>query len=695
MERLSINQQDLWRHERFVERDAEIALFTRYLAEDAPRPRVLYVHGPGGIGKTSLLWELGHVARVRGALCTYLDGRHAAPSPQGFLHALAHALKLGPGESPIEALRGSLGRHVVLLDTCETLDELEGWLYDAFVAQLPRSVLLVLASRKAPSLTLRRSAGWGVVIRPVALGALSGEGSSAYLERRGVPDEQREAVIGFTHGHPLALSLCADVITFGRARAFAPERAPDVIHALVTQFIEQAPSAAHRAALDVCALLRTTTEPALAAVLDAHGADERGLFEWLRGLSFIQSGPSGLFPHDLAREVFIADLRWRNPARFSELFARAIAHYAARIEEVGDRDREVHLDFLFLQCHLPEIRRFFDWRSEADLTVGTATSRDVPHLAAMVAAHEGPESAALAERWLQKAPESALVVRDGDRPAGFSLVVMLDVAKAADLLADPGTAAVLRYLERSAPLRPGQRGLMVRFWMSGDGYQDTRAVSSLLRVVSGAKWMSAPGLSCAFHVFAEPERWGPLAASFNMRRMPDADFTVGGRTYGVIGCDFRLTPHHAWREEMAKKGVAAEAPLAPPPVPAGAVLDREAFGEALRGVLRELHSPRALSESPLLYTELVARRVPAGASPEQRAAVLITAIREAVASLRGGRRGERIHRVLEQTYLRSGLTQAQAAAELRLPFSTYRRHLKEAVGALEEVLWQEDRRSRR
>jgi hypothetical protein len=98
---------------------------------------------------------------------------------------------------------------------------------------------------------------------------------------------------------------------------------------------------------------------------------------------------------------------------------------------------------------------------------------------------------------------------------------------------------------------------------------------------------------------------------------------------------------------------------------------------------------------PLSHTGLIARLAPPIASRELRAEVLVTTIREAVTSLRGGRRGERIHGVLDQTYLRSGLTQAQAAAELRLPFSTYRRHLKEAVEALEEILWQDDLRGRR
>jgi hypothetical protein len=41
--------------------------------------------------------------------------------------------------------------------------------------------------------------------------------------------------------------------------------------------------------------------------------DVHELFEWLRGLSFIESGRLGLYPHDLAREALVADLRWRHP----------------------------------------------------------------------------------------------------------------------------------------------------------------------------------------------------------------------------------------------------------------------------------------------------------------------------------------------------------------------------------------------
>ena len=112
-------------------------------------------------------------------------------------------------------------------------------------------------------------------------------------------------MLDFTRGHPLALSLVADMFAQGRVVQFQAEAAPDIVHTLLQQFVQKVPGPAHRTALEVCALLRVTTEGLLAELLEMPDSHE--LFDWLRGLSFIQSGQGGLFPHDLAREALAAD----------------------------------------------------------------------------------------------------------------------------------------------------------------------------------------------------------------------------------------------------------------------------------------------------------------------------------------------------------------------------------------------------
>ncbi len=76
-----------------------------------------------------------------------------------------------------------------------------------------------------------------------------------------------------------------------------------MVKTLLERFVQRVPSPAHRTALEACALVRVTTELLLGEMLGipASGSTAEGvhgLFEWLRELSFIESGTEGIFPHD-------------------------------------------------------------------------------------------------------------------------------------------------------------------------------------------------------------------------------------------------------------------------------------------------------------------------------------------------------------------------------------------------------------
>jgi hypothetical protein len=50
------------RQRRFVGRSAELELFRAALSRDAPDFAVLHIHGPGGMGKTTLLRAFAQIA---------------------------------------------------------------------------------------------------------------------------------------------------------------------------------------------------------------------------------------------------------------------------------------------------------------------------------------------------------------------------------------------------------------------------------------------------------------------------------------------------------------------------------------------------------------------------------------------------------------------------------------------------------
>ena len=492
------------RHRQFVGRDSERVLFQAALAAPELPFYVLYIFGPGGVGKTTLLGEFAALCRQTETRSTYIDARNVEPSPESFLHALRLALSLTPADAPQDYLAAEARRHVLFVDTYETLAPLDGWLRDVFLLQLPDDVLVVLAGRNPPPPAWRTDPAWQTVMRTLPLRNLRPEEGRVYLAKRGVPDEQHYNVLEFTHGHPLALSLVADVFAQRPDAHFRPEAAPDVIKTLLEQFVQKVPGPAHRVALEACVLVRLMTELLLSEMLGMPDAHE--LFDWLRGLSFIESGRHGLFPHDLAREALVADLRWRNPAWYAELHHRARAYYARCLQQThGQEQQRVLFDYVFLHRDNPMLRPFLEWQESGSLLADTARDNELPALIELVAQHEGEESARWAGHWFARQPQNVVVFRDAEQqPRGLLATVALHQANPDDLHADPATRAAWDYLQHQAPLRPSEAATLFRFWMAADTYQAVGATQSVIFVNVGQYYLNTPGLAFTFFPCAEP-----------------------------------------------------------------------------------------------------------------------------------------------------------------------------------------------
>ena len=81
---------------------------------------------------------------------------------------------------------------------------------------------------------------------------------------------RHDQLIELAHGHPLGLSLLADVVVRG-GEAVADPLTPDLVGTLLRRFVEIVPSGLHRRALEVCAIARVTTEGLLRDVLGGGG----------------------------------------------------------------------------------------------------------------------------------------------------------------------------------------------------------------------------------------------------------------------------------------------------------------------------------------------------------------------------------------------------------------------------------------
>jgi hypothetical protein len=145
----------------------------------------------------------------------------------------------------------------------------------------------------------------------------------------------------------------------------------------------------------------------------------------------------------------------------------------------------------------------------------------------------------------------------------------------------------------------------------------------------------------------------------------------------------------AWQDLLAQREIAASAqaiqtPLVSEPL---VVLSQPEFVSAVRDALQDFSRPDALQNNPLLRSRLVMEQVAANADENQRIAALQSLVLEIAQSLESSPREAKCYRALYHTYLHPAPTQEQAAELLDLPFSTFRRHLKNGMTRVAEILW--------
>jgi hypothetical protein len=666
----------------FVGRAGERELVAAGLAADEPPFAVLFLHGPGGIGKSALLRRLSLDAEAAGALAVVVDGRTVGGTPAAFTAALAAQLGLARGDDPLAVLSDG-PRLVLLVDTFEQCSGLQRWLREDFLPRLPASAVTVIAGREPPEDGWRLDPAWQDMLRVVALRNLPPDDAGLLLAARGVPEEAHARVLSFTGGHPLALCLVAELVRErGDRDAVLRPGAPDVVRALLERFVDDVPSPRHRESLEVCAHVRVTTESLLRTVLDDPAAGE--LFGWLRGRSFVEEGSEGLFPHDLARDVLDAELRWRDPDRYAVLHRRIRDYLAPRLRLPDKDPTRAWRDLMFLHRNNPAFGPFVSSETETTVYEDRAGAADLPAVLWMTEEMEGPESAAVVRHWLDRQPAAVRVYRRPGRPepVGFSMWLRVPAPEPDDLAVDALMTRVWQHVAGTGGLRPGEHVGVLRTFVVPGAYHRPSPAMDLVQVRCAMEWTSRTGPALSVLPIAEGDLWAPQMAYIDHARI--GEVTIGRRTFTLFAHDWRSSPPDAWLRLMAERELSGGAQASPGRdlSPPRQVLSQPEFEAAVKDALRCWRRPADLARNPLCRSRVVAET--AGAPPAERLSDLLV---EATDTLAADPRDAKLHRAVATTFFRGVPTQEAAAERLGLPFSTYRRHVTAGVARLTAWLW--------
>ena len=220
------------------------------LLEGEGPTRVALVHGPGGIGKSALLREIGRRAMEGGRVVWSLDARALEPVPGDLERALAGAAEQDGA--------------VVLVDSFERTPALGALLRERVLPSLAADAVVVVAGREPPSPDWFRD-GWEHVCADVPLPPLPPDEARELLASCGVTDGPMvDSLVDWASGSPLALTLA---VGDGRSDAPVDLAGVDLSRMIVRRLAGDELSAIDADVLEVAAVARAVDARLLAAVL--------------------------------------------------------------------------------------------------------------------------------------------------------------------------------------------------------------------------------------------------------------------------------------------------------------------------------------------------------------------------------------------------------------------------------------------
>jgi AAA ATPase domain len=634
-----------WRDEQhFVGREPELEFFDSLLVEE-PTHQVVLVHGPGGIGKSTLLREVARRAEKRGYRPTLVEGRELAPVPGEIENALGDLTDI---ELPL-----------IMFDTYERMSAASGYLRHRLLPSLPERSLVILAGRRPPEAEWFQG-GWERLATELELRPLDDDDARKLCAAHGLNDTERcDELIAWAEGSPLAISLA---IASGGDLAIDD---PNVVRAIIRRLAQTELDGGNLDVAAVAALARCVNARMLRDVLP--GVDPEEAEAWLRSRSFAEPMRDGVTLHDLVRRAVRSDLRRRDPEHERELRRRIADHLYARASQGEPR---LVVDLAELREN-PALRWGFGAADSVRYRVDEVREGDTVATAPQVAARSkgGDWWWTLTEPFFLQAPERVCVVRDADENlCGFCVSVSPHDAPAV-AESDPLLGPWLAHARRE---HAGDEVMLWRdsidFTSGGEG-----DISSPVLALMNTAAVLRSGLTNPRYSYLPIHRENKVAMEYaravGAEHIAELDLAVDEHVTECHVIDYGPGGM------LARQRATVYAELGIPPPDDGARDEPDSTSlvmitaDMVRDALRSLDNPLELAGSPLAT----------GDTPEERAASVRALLTDATANAFGDAPDERLlQQIMERGYLDPSASHESAALELNVSRATYFRRLRVA-----------------
>jgi hypothetical protein len=334
-----------------VGRERELAVLKQSLGD--PSVRLVHISGPGGMGKTTLLRLFQ--SSMEPNRCYYLDGHGGFRTPDDFLKKLNSEIPKNLDGSSIAEHLNRLAAEcdgiVLLLDTFELWEAIEGWLQVDFLADLNPNVKLLIAGRNPLGERWKRFSSLDQLVQEIELQPLAWKDVQAYALKKGIASKEIiSSLQHFSKGVPLALSMaCEIIIRKGETRFLNKPEQTQIYGYLAEQLTKGMENDASQRYAEAASVVWIFDQELLQAMLQEHIPTAQ-FRDFIRQPFVIRYGGRWAI-HDSIRQWIYTDLRSRMPLAFQAYRRVALGVLRERERNPIVSDQELTFEKIYLHEH--------------------------------------------------------------------------------------------------------------------------------------------------------------------------------------------------------------------------------------------------------------------------------------------------------------------------------------------------------